>query len=81
MSGLGCGTGDLCGTWDLLLWRVGFSLVVVCGFSLSSCDTWVPGHVGSVVVAHRLQGVWALEFACSGSLVEACELSSCGVRP
>ena len=32
----------------------GFSLVVVCGFSLSSCGAWAPEHVGSVVVAHGL---------------------------
>ena len=48
--------------------RVGFSLVVVCGFfvffvlfsPLSSCGVWAPGHVGSVVVASGLQGTWAL---------------------
>ena len=40
--------------WDLSLWRTGFSLVVVCSFSLSSCGVWAPGHVGSVVVAHGL---------------------------
>ena len=44
----------------------GFSLVVVCGFSLSSCATQAPERMGS-----SLQHV--------GSLVEACELSSCGV--
>ena len=33
---------------------VGFSLVVVCGFSLSSCDVRAPERVGSVVAGHRL---------------------------
>ena len=62
MSGCSCGTWDLrLGMWDLLLWHglffvscPGFSLVVVCGFSLSSCGAQAPGRVGSVVVAHRL---------------------------
>ena len=53
--------------WDLSLRRVGFSLVVACGFSLSSCGAQAPGHVGSVV-----RGVWAL--------VEARELRNCGTR-
>ena len=49
--GLSCGTQDLrCGMWDLLLWHVGFSLVVACSFSLSSCGTRAPERVGSVVV-------------------------------
>ena len=36
------------------LQHVGISLVVACGFSLSSCGVQALGHVGSVVVAHRL---------------------------
>ena len=51
--------GFSCGTRDFLR-HAGFSLVVACGFSLSSCGAWAPAHVGS--------------------LVEARELSSCGVR-
>ena len=50
--------GLSCGMWDLSLWcagsllqHVGFFLVVAFGFSLSSCGTWVPERVGSVVVA------------------------------
>ena len=45
-----CGTGA-----SLQFWRLGFCLVVVCGFSLSSCGAWAPEHVGSVVC-----GMWAL---------------------
>ena len=41
-----CGVGSS-------LWRVGFSLVVARGFSLSSCDVWVPGCVGSEVCSTR----------------------------
>ena len=66
--------GLSCSTWDLRccmqglplrcssssLWHAGFSLVVVCGFSLSSCGAQAPEHVGSVVVVHGLQSVWAL---------------------
>ena len=37
------------GSFLLLLRRVGFSLVVVCGFSLSSCGAWAPEYVDSVV--------------------------------
>ena len=29
-------------------------------FSLSSCGAWAQGHVGSVVVAHRVQSAWDL---------------------
>ena len=36
------------------LQRAGFSLVVARGFSLSSCGTWAPGCLGSVVVAYGL---------------------------
>ena len=32
-----------------LLQRVGFSLVVASGFSLSSCGAWTPECMGSVV--------------------------------
>ena len=53
--------------WDLLLGHAGFSLVVVCGFSLSSCGARVPERMGS-----------SLRHA--GSLVEARKLSSCGAR-
>ena len=52
-------------------------LLSSCGlrvFSLSSCGTWAPGHVGSVVVARGLYSLWHM-----GSLVEVHELSSCGV--
>ena len=42
-----CGAGSS-------LWRMGFSLVVACGFSLSSCGAWAPGCMGSVVAAHGL---------------------------
>ena len=50
-----------------LLWRAGFSLVVACGFSLSSC--------GAGCRAHRVCSLWHM-----GSLVEAHELSSCGAQ-
>ena len=58
--GLSCGMQDLCcGTRDLLLQCAGFSLVVACGFSLSSCGAWAPEHVDSVVVAcGRLPALW-----------------------
>ena len=46
--------------WDLSLGPAGFSLVVVCVFSLSSCGMQAPGSVGSVVVARGLQSAWAL---------------------
>ena len=50
VSGLSCDTQDLCcGMPDLLLQHVGFSLVVACGFSLSSCGAQAPECVGSVV--------------------------------
>ena len=42
------------------LQHAGFSLVVACGFSLSSCGVQAPGCVGSVVVAHEFQSVLAL---------------------
>ena len=60
-------SGLSCSMRHLLLWRVGFSLVVACRFSLSSCGTQVPQHVGSVVCSTR-------------ALVGAHELRSCGVR-
>ena len=47
-------SGLICGTWDLSLRRMGFSLVAACGFSLSSCSAQAPEHVSSVVVALRL---------------------------
>ena len=54
MLGLSCGTRDFrCGVQDLLegslLQRAGFSLVVACGFPLSSCGAWAPECMGSVV--------------------------------
>ena len=58
-------SGLSCGTWDLSLRRAGFSLVVACGFSLSSCGAQAPGYVGSVL-QH------------TGSLIEVHKLSSCG---
>ena len=57
-----------CCSMSSLLWHTGFSLVVACGFSLSSCGMWAPGHVGSVVVVGKVQSAGALEFA-------ACRLS------
>ena len=69
-----------CGVWALRC-SAGFSLVVPCGV------------FSSLVVAHRLQGMWSLQLwhvgsrargLCSlrhtGSLVEARKLSSCGTR-
>ena len=59
--------------WDLFccgagssLWCVGFSLVVARGISLSSCGTWAPGNVGSVVVVHGVPGTWVLLFVARG---------------
>ena len=46
---------------------MGFSLVVACGFSLSSCGAQAPEHVGSVVCDIQ-------------ALVEVQKLSSCGAR-
>ena len=60
-----------------LLQRAGFSLVVACGFSLSSCGTWAPGHVGSVVCSMR-----ALSLRRVSSVVVAhglCCPAACGV--
>ena len=71
----------------------GASFLFVCLFLyFFGCVGSQPGHAGfSLVVAHALQGVWALQLwhmgsrACGlcslrhiGSLVEARELSSCG---
>ena len=61
-------SGLSCGMRDLSFLCVGFLLVVVCGFFLSSCGAQAPGHVDSVVCGMR-------------ALTEACELSSCGTRP
>ena len=67
-SGLSCRTWDLrWGMQYLPLRRTGFSLVVACGFSLSSCGARVPEHVGSVVCG-------------TGALAEACRLGSCGTQ-
>ena len=69
--------------WDLSLrravsslWRLGFSLVVACRFSLSSYGAQAPEYVGSVVC-----GTWALSLRHSSSAVEARGLSpaACGV--
>ena len=57
--------------------HAGFSLVVACGFSLSSCGAQAPGHVGSVVC-----GTQALSLSCVSSVVVAHGLScpaACGV--
>ena len=45
-SGLSCGAGSS-------LRCAVFSLVVACGFSLSSCGARAPGHVGFVVCGTR----------------------------
>ena len=66
-----------CSMWDLSLWCTGFSLVVACGFSLSSCCAWAPGHVGSVVCS-----VWALSLRHVSSVVVVHRLSCptvCGI--
>ena len=60
-------SGLSCGMRDLSFLCVGFLLVVVCGFFLSSCGAQAPGHVGSVVCSMQ-------------ALAEACKLSSCGVQ-
>ena len=70
--------------WDLSLrravsslWRLGFSLVVACRFSLSSYGAQAPEYVGSVVC-----GTWALSLRHEGSIVVARGLSSpeaCGI--
>ena len=49
---------------DSSLQCVGFSLVVVCRFSLSSCGLRAPGHVGSVVCS-----TWALSLRRTSSEV------------
>ena len=51
--GLSCTWAVHCDVWASLC--AGFSLVVVCRFSLSSCGAWAPEHVGSVVCS-----TWAL---------------------
>ena len=59
------------------LWHGGSSLVVVCGFSLSSCGMGAPGCVGSVVC-----GIWALSLRRMSSVVVVCGLScpaACGI--
>ena len=56
---------------------VGFSLVVVCEFSLSSCGVWAPECMGSVVCNTR-----TLWLRCVSSVVAACRLScpmACGI--
>ena len=59
------------------LQRTGFSLVVACRFSLSSCDAQAPGHMGSVVC-----GMQALLLRPASSVVVVCGLSchvACGI--
>ena len=53
-------SGLSCGTQDLLLQCTGYSLQHA-GRPLSSCGTWAPECVGSVVVAQGLSscGAWA----------------------
>ena len=71
MSGLSGGLRDL---W---LWLAGFSLVVACRFSLSSCGARAPGRVGSVVCGTR-----ALSLRCASSVVVGLRLScpgACGI--
>ena len=63
-----------------LLQHVGFSLVVACRFSHSSCGARAPECVGSVVVAHGLQTHGLCSLWHAGSLVEVRGLSSCGTR-
>ena len=56
---------------------MGFSLVVACGFSLSSCGARAPEHVGSVVCGTR-----ALALRRASSVVVARGLScptACGI--
>ena len=63
--------------WDLSLKHLGFSLVVVCGFSLSSCGARAPGRVGSVI-----HGMWAVLLRRASSVVAAHGLScpvACGL--
>ena len=87
--GLSCGTRDLCwGMRDLFHYATpsaqvslqlrctGFSLVVACGFSLSSWGARAPGRVGSVVC-----GTQALSLRRMSSIVVMHGLScpaSCG---
>ena len=59
------------------LWCAGFSLVVACGFSLSSCGAWTPERVGSVVCSMQ-----ALSLRRESSVVVARGLScpkACGI--
>ena len=49
---------------DLSLWPAGFSLVVACGFSFSSCGSWAPGHMGSVVCSMQALSVVACRLSC-----------------
>ena len=63
VSGLSCSTpgssswhvGSFIAAWaaccctGCLMQGAGFSLVLACGFSLSSCGWWGPEHMGSVV--------------------------------
>ena len=77
-------SGLSCGMQDLSLWcagsslqHTGFSLVVACGFSLSSCGAQAPGHMGSVVC-----GMQSLYLRRTSSVVVAHGLScpvACGI--
>ena len=59
------------------LWGTAFSLVVACGFSLSSCGTQAPGRVVSVVCS--TQALWLRR---ASSAIVACRLccpAACGI--
>ena len=78
MLGLSCSTWGLrWGVLDLSLWHVSFFLVMSCRFSLCSCGTQVPEHMGSVVCGMR-----ALLLRCVSSVVVARGFScpaTCGI--
>ena len=68
--------GSFVAVWALRC-GAGFSLDEVCGFSLSSCGVWAPGHVGSVV-----RGTRALQLRHTSSVVVVHGLScptACGI--
>ena len=52
---------------------------MACGL-LSSCDSPAPGVVSSVVVARGSSARGLYSLRCAGSLVETCELCSCGAQ-
>ena len=69
-SSLRC-AGSFVVAHGLFVAALGFSLVVACRFSLSSCDAWGPEHLESVVCGTR-----ALSLRCANSVVVVCRLSS-----